>query len=752
MKSTVIPMPVSQHREGWMALLVVLAWVAFVFFSFFSRLNQTFPYWGLLLDPSRYPLASLDQMLSVWAGSLKAILVTVLIWGATPSTGKRVREVLGFSVSNAWLRWGFDMGLGVLALDTFWLGTGFNGLWFAPLWWVLAGLLILLWAWDLFVLFKRGFQGLPELSPFWGYRFLLGMGLVYVLLALLTDLTPETFYDSMVYHLAVPQYWLAHHGLADLPTNFFSNYPYGAELYFMNGLLFQGTQAAKMLHITAWVMAAVFAGGWAEEVTSGKAGTLALGLILTLPIFSLNVWTTQVEGFLALAVVIAIYSLIRWIRTQDPLWAVATGLFAGFAFAIKYNGVIAIGCALVVAAFQAVNFYRKENWRNWAWFLLAFFVIAGPWLIKNGVFTGNPFFPYFSSLFHGRNLSPEGYERLLAEQQGRMTSAWWDWFLLPWKIVMSNPDSYSFAGPVALMLLPFLLLFRFKHPMLRFLVWTAGLVFVVSLAVTHILRFMVPDFVLYYVLLSAVLAGGDRPFWGKASAWMAGFCALLCVGYLADIIHYYYDFSGILSGRQTISQYLGDSKRLTSYYGLSQWLSAHLPEEKRLLIVGDARGLYYTQPFLTNTVFDTQVLAQAAKESKDAEGIAQRLRELGVDYLVVNGLEGIRVSADYHHYDLTRDEWKRLDEFIQRGTELVYSQNLQAVYGLLPKFKAKPKEESLDLLLFFSAPASHFMTSLQKGDKKEAEAQLKAATELYSFSSFWKKQRAVFERELGPAL
>jgi hypothetical protein len=299
---------------------------------------------------------------------------------------------------------------------------------------------------------------------------------------------------------------------------------------------------------------------------------------------------------------------------------------------------------------------------------------------------------------------------------------------------------------VALMFIPLLFLFRFKHPQLRFLVWTAGLIFIVSLAVTHILRFMAPDFLLLYVLLASVLAGGDRPFWGKAAAWVAGLCALLCIGYLADIIHYYYDFAGILSGRQTQGEYL--DKKLTSYHSLSEWLSAHLPEEKRLLIVGDARGLYYSQPFLTNTVFDTQVLAQAAKEAKDAEGIAQKLRELGVDYLVVNGLEGIRVSADYHHYDLTTAEWKRLDEFIQRGTKLVYSQNLEAVYGLLSKFQRLPKDETMDLPMFFSAPGSRFMLSLQKNDNARAQESLNEAAQLYSFSPFWKKEKAAFQRRL----
>jgi len=294
-----------------------------------------------------------------------------------------------------------------------------------------------------------------------------------------------------------------------------------------------------------------------------------------------------------------------------------------------------------------------------------------------------------------------------------------------------------------------LFLFKMRHPALRFLVWFSLLIFVVSIAVTHILRFMVPDFVLLYILLAGVLAGGDKPFWGKAAAWVAGLSAILCFGYLANISHYYYDFAGIVSGRQSQDQYLTDSRKLTPYYDMAQWLSGHLPDDKRLLIVGDARGLYYKQPFLTNTVFDTQTLAQVAREEKDAEGIARRLRELGVDYLVVNGSEGIRVSKDYHHYELTTDQWRHLDEFIQRGTELIYSQNLQGVYRLLPEMKKPLKAEKADLVLLFSPPVSQFFADVKKQDVKSTKEDLSQVVQLYSFSDFWKKQKKSFEKSVA---
>jgi hypothetical protein len=314
---------------------------------------------------------------------------------------------------------------------------------------------------------------------------------------------------------------------------------------------------------------------------------------------------------------------------------------------------------------------------------------------------------------------------------------------------MANPDSYNFCGPLCLAMVPLLFLFRLRHPALRFLAVITPLFLVVGFGVTHILRFVLPDFVLLYVLIGTVLAGGDKPIWGRMAAWGAGFSAILCFGYLAAISHFYYDAAGIWSGRETREAYLSGPGKITPYAGMAQWVSGHVPPDAHLLVVGDARGLYYDRPFLTNTVFDEQVLAKITREEKDAEGIGHRLREMGVDDLVVNGLEGIRVSADYHHYDLTTEEWGRLDDFIQRGTEKMGFQTFQDVYHLLPALKPKATFETFDLVLFFSKPASRFVLDSQRRKWREAGEDLKEALELYPFSKTWKEQGKQFEKSVG---
>lgn len=281
----------------------------------------------------------------------------------------------------------------------------------------------------------------------------------------------------------------------------------------------------------------------------------------------------------------------------------------------------------------------------------------------------------------------------------------------------------------------------------------AGLVgpsfLVLGLSVTHVLRFIVPDFVFFYVLLGALLSGGDRPIWGKVAAWTGGLCALLCFVNLAAIGSFYYSCGGLWTGEQTRPQYLSSGPgKITPYYPMAQWIDKNLPPDSQLLVVGDGRGLYYDRPFLNNTVFNEQAMAQIAQKAQNAEGIARGLKEMGVDYLVINGLEGMRVSAEYNHYDLKPEEWARLDEFMQRGTEVPYDQNLQEVHRILPAFQDWPAKDRPDLLLFFSKQGTQYVKDAQQRKVEETRKDLEDISKLYPFSRFWKQQKLDFEKSV----
>lgn len=742
----------SEARGGFPAFLTVVLWAVFVLVCYFSSIGLALDLIPAAFNAGAFPPAGVQQTLQVFGQSLFILLTGLFVTAMTLSWGRRVRLLFAVTPPNGWIGLALDFELGVLFLDLLWMGLGLTRIWSEPLLLGLALGLSTVFFPDILAYWRnrkvRMTDSIPRDAAF---LFLLATGVVYWLFSVANCLAPETFYDSMVYHLAVPQYWFLHHGICDFPTNFFSNYPYGGELYFLNGWVCQGTESARLLHAVAFGFGALFAGGWAREWGGKPAGWLALGLVLTLPVYCINTGTTQVEGMLVSALLPFLYFFLAWLKDghHSTALGVLAGLFMALAFSIKYTSALVIGSVFLSALLLYPSLLKGISLGKWATFFIGIPLLLGPWVLKNSLFTGNPFFPYFMSIFEGRHLTPESYGRLLAEQEGWIAHGW-QLLYLPWKAVVANPDGFNFTGPMALAFVPWLFLFRQRHPSFCILSLASFLFFLGGFTVTHILRFLGTGFILFYILLSVVLAGGNKPSWGKGMAWMGALTAVLCFGYLSAISTRYSTCAGIWTGRQTRAEYLMAPGKITPYYSIAQWANQNLPVDASLLVVGDARGLYYERPFLTNSVFDEQVLAKAAKEEAAPEGIARRLKELGVDDLVVNGSEGIRVAADYHHYDLTPEQWKRLDDFIQNNTELVYLQGLQGIYHILPSPASHPAG-TLDLVLFFSKPASQFVKDVQKQQWTTAGEDLRQALALYPFSKFWKQQKNQFDKAVAEA-
>ncbi len=730
-------------RPAWI-LIFPLGWALVVFFKYFHYFGLYLPNGPRLFSAAPWPEAEFAGRLLIWGQSLWILFCAAALMGVILAWGSRSRRWLGLGVEDPWMRAALNFGFGILGFDLLWLGTGLAHLWWTPLLAVVLAAAAGVALWDCARAARERSFSFPVFWPR-GQWALAGIAFVYLALVWGHGLAPETFYDSMVYHLAVPSDWLLRHQITDNPANFFSNYPYGAELFFLNGLFVQGTETAKCLHAGAFLFCALAAGGWAREIAGPQAGWLTLGMALTLPLLALNASTTQVEGVLSLFTVLFLYALWKAFsgKTTEAGWVWAFGLLAGAGLSVKYTAAVGLLGGLLGLGRGA---FQKSKLTAWFWAGAGALLVLGPWLVKNFCFTGNPFFPYLAHWLGENRLSDGGYARLLAEQRAFDIVHGWSWLTLPWRLIMSNPDGYNFAGPLGLALLPALFFKQFKDPVLGFWARSTGFYFAAGLLITHILRFMAPAFIVFYILAGAFFAGAGRG-WARTLSWGAALCAFLCFFYLASISVFYYACGGIWWGKQTRADYLQGPGKITPYASMADWVSKNLPPESRLLIVGDARGLYYDRPFLANSVFDTQVLARAAEAQKDAPGIRLALLKLGVTHLAVNGPEGVRVSSDYHHYDLTPEAWARLDDFFKTQTTLIYDRKFQSVYALRPP-AAMPNVEPMPIL-FFTAPGKSFIEDYQRQNWAAADQALDQALALYPACVFWWEQKAVVASRLG---
>jgi hypothetical protein len=565
------------------------------------------------------------------------------------------------------------------ALQLFWLGTGFCGLWHPAL---LAsmGALGLLFA-------VRVLSAGPARRPdatFWrGMEPLSVLGVLVVAWGFGLSLLPETFYDSLAYVLSVPERWLGYRGVVDQPGHLYDGFPLGASVWYLNGLALQGSEAARFLAASVLPACALFAGGWAWEATGERrAGWIAGGVTACFPLLATGTWATRSDALVGLALLAAFHALLRAGGTGKPGMrdGALFGLAFGLALSMKYTALWAVP-AFGWVLWKGAAGRPRGDW--WAAACLGVAATAGPWWWKNVVFAGNPVFPYLPDLFEGRRLPEWGLARLLYENRISPTS-WASWPPLPWRLLTPGHDLSQAVGPWVAAFLPAAILFRGLPASLGAVPGAALLLAAVGLAVTPALRFHFAAFLLFAVLLGALFGSGRLPHaWTRTFRWVSLAAALAGAGMAFDISVRWFDPVGVWTLRESAGDHQG--RRTRNPYGpLATWAREAVPPGGRLLLVGDQRGHGYRGVRAEwNSVDDEAFLARVAREGVDAQVLHRAFRRAGVTHLGLNLSEGLETAPDYGHYrrlDPARRD--RLKDSCAQVLELVRWEGALALYAV----------------------------------------------------------------------
>jgi len=746
------PAKMIWSSKVFLALSLIL-WNSFVFISFFLHPVDPLPSLKFLLQIDRFPQVTMSQKITIWSGFLSTVLLGSLAVAIFWNVGRRLGNTIGLRYGGGITGFILDFGLGVFFFNALWLGLGLTRSWFPILWWTgllfFSGMLI----WDVFNEPRRKKELLsliPKPSG-WGETSLVLVGVLYLFILLPHCLVPETFYDSLNYFLGMPQYWLSHHGIVDDTAQLLSGYFHGGSLFFMSGFVFQGTEGAKFLNVVVLVLCALFSFGWVKEMGSSSAGIAAFTATLTFPLLFLNSWAVRVDGLICLFTLLFLYSVSKTLEKTEGVqsWWLAAFLFAGTAFSIKPTAITLIGSAIL--AFLWVKGPKVFKDRT-LWLLGAgvFLVTLGPWFFKNEVFAGNPFFPYVSHWFGGRQIPPAGYERLLGENRQflPMDHGLLSILQLPWRLTMPQAGDGQFIGPILLGFLPLLFLARFQQSAQRFLVRVTLLVFVLGLCLSHMLRFVMPGFLLAFILLSALLMDRKEKVWKTLWTSALLISAVLCLGTYLDLSARFYDPIGVIMGRETPTAYL-ERKNLNTYEPMVRWIDENLAQDASLLVVGDARGVYYPRTFIANSAFDRPFFEEAALEGKDPSDILLKLRRSGITHLAVNIPEGQRLSADYHQYTLSVDQWKILDQFLRQGLTPVYFKDYLAVYEVKKELSPSTAPYVVDPFSFFYGPSIALRRHIQSGDLTKADKESDLVLLAFPHETYWWEKKAFILAKLG---
>ena len=700
-KSTSIPsFSVSKERLLFIAAIVLSA----VIFSYYFPPAAVLDFSFLRHFGSDIQQADFSKFLTNLTGSFAPVLGDMAVLLTLWAWGRRLALWVGLPPVNPALNFCLTMALGILFFNSLWLGTGLNGLWRGPLLLTLSMIFFGFALWDVSKLL-RNFEGIQ--MPAWPEGWALGLvllGFAAWILALAQGLVPEVYFDGLVYHLSVLKFWEDRHGICDFAANFHSYYPFGAELYFFNGFWQAGGEGAKLLNASAMGLLALAAAGWVAEEAGGLWAWVTWGMVLTFPWISLTAWTTQNEVILGFFVVLFFYASRRWAQEKNKnrrwVWLVLAGLLGGAALTVKYTALPALAAGVAALGFENRQIFHRDKIRDWLILGLLFGLSIGPWLLKNALYAGNVFYPYFSHGMGGRSLSPARFQELLENHESVLGAGipLWRW---PYELIVHHMDKTM--GPLLFSFLPFLAAARGNWKAVRYFMVLGILYFAGGFLISYQTRLMAPEMVVVYLAMACLVSRMESKTWGKFWIFLCFLFGILICLSLGRLSTDYYQSQKIWLGVETRREFLERSPQTASFYSLAEACGG-LPPGDRILVVGDARGLYYPRPYLTNSVFDDPEWAGIARSAPDAATIGREFKKLGVEDLAVSGGEGTRLAGLYPQaYALTPAQWKNLDDFIQRGTDLVYRNGFEGIYRIRP-VGAAGKQRIPDLLRLFQSP------------------------------------------------
>jgi hypothetical protein len=503
---------------------------------------------------------------------------------------------------------------------------------------------------------------------------------------------PEIFYDSLHYHLAVPNLFRMNHRLFAIPTMLYSSFVMTVQMLYGLALTLGNTFTAKGMHLGFSVGLAVTFIALGRKLFGSRSGIFAALLFLSMPIVMINATTagTDVAGtFFFMA---ATLMLVRALETGTLNSFRLAGALMGFAASCKYPAFVFIPVTLVVMAWHRRG--EGKAWREFLPELIHFTLFAAlalaPVLLKNALLYHNPIYPFGGLRFGSPRVDPVDWTYFISDANARnlrgefsSVENAWHFIAHPWFITMGNSGT---IGPLLLMGLPWLFAFRRPSSMVRTLRRLAGLLWLAWLLTSMVPRYGLPPMALCCLLMAEPLLE-TTGFFRRFIVLGAFAVGLLANLYLQNVVFLSSEGWRVIGGQLSEDAYLGRMHATypTPPYDALVWMNQHLPDNAVVLFAGESRSFYLERRSIPSSIPGPQPIVRWSKEALTSDELAERFQRAGVTYIFLNLVEAVRTDG-YHVFNWDKNSWLIFDDFWARHTRLAWKSennsrdNPQALY------------------------------------------------------------------------
>ncbi len=474
------------------------------------------------------------------------------------------------------------------------------------------------------------------------------------LLPLVYACLPPTFYDSLVYHLGIPNLYLQWGGFVPTPRFVFAN----TFIYYEISLIpavFLGDLVPRLFH---FLLGTVFLLSVADEAVAAWGAKRRLAVLLAavsmpMSLFLLATCKNDLVGgwFVFLA--------ISRFRRGD--WKLAA-VFWGFAVGVKSFNLL----PLALFALLAFRPWKPGQLRRLLLTGAIVILVLSPLLAKNWLLAGNPVFPFLPGAFPSEHWDAGRY-RVMQEDVGAVARAPADLLRLPYDLFFFNHGYGGLAGPLALIFLPLLLLGPVREK--RWLAW-ALLLLVCAPWLTASMRFVHVAFVVLAAFAAiACEAAASRLL--RAVFFLVVFLNF-SLGFA--MLEKFYQGHAAWGGTLAPDEY---RERFFPAFPAFAYLNRRAPGNAKILLVGEARNYYLRVPYQLSSALDHGIAGKYLSGSRSAREFLAALRRDGFTHLLVNSSELERLRRRYRI--LGEEEEARLRSFLGELTPL-FQRGALAVY------------------------------------------------------------------------
>jgi len=491
-----------------------------------------------------------------------------------------------------------------------------------------------------------GLQGLSRLE--W---LLLGFTAITMAANILPAFQPERFYDSLVYHLAVPSRWVGLHRVCLLPETFVSNFPFLQEMQYMLFLSLGFDIPARLLHWLDGVLCTAVVFAMARPLVGRTGALLASAVFASLPQLRFLQHTAMVELGLTWFSVLAVHSFMRAsdLTGTEPdelengagsrlAWLFLAAWFLGLAQGTKYLGLL-ISATLfcwLVPALRARHTSIRRNTGDAALVFAWGAAWTGPWLAKNWLFTGNPVFPMLVNLFP----SPWWDAPLQANWMldntnfGSGHGSLFIWLAMPVMASIDSPDFGSFTlNPFFVLFIPLLALLRKVPRATRFLGWWAAAYFAAWALTSQQTRFLMPmaPAASVAVAYAIIMGPAGRPRLAALVWAVAGWIFIVSAFGAFQNLSTDTQLAPFISGRLDRRKILDTGLQ---HYTAMEFANLTMPAGGKLLFLGTDENYYCTRPLVCSSIYDRCAAGTMSNAAYSPVGLRAEMRRRRITHIL----------------------------------------------------------------------------------------------------------------------